>query len=316
MIPFFFKGIGIKKPFAYAGFEKQKKKHYYPHVLLLDIELELKTEKSDSEAKINSILKYKQFIDAEWSIIYEKLDKIIQSKAKIVFSKQSIGDLATQFFSERGIFSGGRIPTDDLIKMQVGTGATILSTINEIPLFCLGKCEMVEEKQIGNERYILLSGCLTGAYTIILRGNSQKLLDETKRCLNDGIMVVNKVLKNQRIVGGAGSIELKLSSKLRQYARTLTGKEQTILGKFAQSLEIIPKILCKNSGLDQLKILSALRAEHTKSESWSGIDVENGKILDTIEKHIWEPLVIKTHAIQAATEAACSILSIDSIFSD
>mmetsp|Transcript_25807 Transcript_25807/g.51754 ORF Transcript_25807/g.51754 Transcript_25807/m.51754 type:complete len:513 (-) Transcript_25807:174-1712(-) len=313
---FFFFGIGVKKPFSYAGFEKQKKKFYNPKILLLDLELELKTEKTDSEVRVNNILKYKQFVDAEWSIIYEKLDQIVHSNTKVVFSKQSIGDLATQFFSERGIFSGGRIPFNDLLKISKATDAKIFSTLTNFSHTHLGKCGMVEEKQIGEHRYILFSGCLTDAATIILRGNSQRLLEETKRCLNDGIMVVNKVLKNQKVVGGAGSIELKLASKLRHYARTLTGKEQIILGKFAQSLEIIPKILCRNSGLDQLKILSALRTQHEKNESWNGINVENGKILNTKENHIWEPLCVKLNAIQTATEAACMILSIDSVLSD
>jgi len=241
------------------------------------------------------------------------LDRITRSQAKVVFSKQAIGDLATQYFSERGVSAGGRISADDMIRISKGTNAKIISSLGIIHSSHIGTCGLVEEKQIGNERFILISGCITESVTIFIRGSNLKVLDETSRCLNDGIMIVNRLMKNQKIVGGAGSVEMKLSSKLRRYAQTLTGKEQTILGKFAKSLEIIPKVLCKNSGIDQLKIISILRKKHSNFDGWDGIDIENGRVFDAMENYIWEPLNVKINAIQAATEAACSLLSIDSI---
>jgi T-complex protein 1 subunit eta len=312
---FFIKGICIKKPFSYAGFEKQIKKYYYPELLVLNIELEIKAEENDAEAKINSISKYKKIIDAEWSIIYEKLDRITETGIKAVFSSQPIGDLATQYFAERGILCGGRISNDEIIKISKGTGARVVSSYHNISKIIVGKCGILEEKQIGIDRYIFILGCSNKSTTILLRGSSRKLLDETKRCLNDGIMVVRRVLKNQSIVGGAGAIEMKISSQIRKYLKTMTGKNQLILGKFAQALEIIPKTICENAGLGFMSILSSLRSIHSETNCWEGINVEKGNTFDVTEHYIWEPILVKTNAIQAATEAACTILSIDSCFS-
>lgn len=312
---FFIKGLCIKKPFSYAGFEKQKKKYYYPRLLILNIELEIRAEENQGEARLNSMVNYKKIIDAEWSLIYEKLDRISGTKIKGVFSDQAIGDLATQYFAERGILCGGRLSGDEILRISRSTGARVVSSIHDITKIVAGKCGVLEEKQIGTDRFIFILGCTNKTTTIILRGSSKKLLDETKRCLNDGIMVVRRVLKNQAIIGGAGAIEMKIASKIRKYVMTISGKNQFILTKFAQALEIIPRTICENAGLDYLSILSSLRSIHSTSESWEGINIETGSTFDVFENYIWEPILIKTNAIQAATEAACTILSIDCSFS-
>ncbi|AFP65685.1 t-complex protein1 eta SU (nucleomorph) [Chroomonas mesostigmatica CCMP1168] len=313
---FFIKGICFKRPFSYAGFEKQIKKHYYPRLLILNLELEIKAEKTESEARLNHISDYKKIIDAEWSIIYEKLDRISEIKTKAVFSNQAIGDLATQYFSERGMICGGRLSGDELVRISKGTGARSISSISNINKQAIGKCGIIEEKQIGNERFVIILGCSTESITIVLRGGSEKLLDETKRCLNDGIMVVKRVLKNQDVVGGAGAVEMKISTRLRRYVKTLTGKNQIIMTKFAQALEIIPKTICDNAGLDSISIMNRLRSDHALSKCWAGIDLENGSVFNVFENYIWEPTIVKINAIQAATEAACAILSVDYFFNN
>ena len=307
---FFLKGIVIKKPFSYAGYEKQNKKLYYPEILLLDIELEIKTEKDQSETKINHISDFKFMVDVEWSVMYEKLDKISQSGAKVVFSRKSIGDLATQYFAERGIICGGRISDDDLAKISKGTGAKILSSDLNFNLNYCGKCKILEEKQIGKERFIVLTGCPIEITTIIIRGGNMKLLEETKRCLNDGIMVMKRVIKNRKIVGGAGSIEMKISAKMRKYAKKFMGSEQMILTKFAQSFEIIPKTLCENGGLNYLTIISCLRNKHFENDCWLGVDIEKGSVFDSIENFIWEPLNVKISAVQATVEIVSMLTNV------
>lgn len=305
---FFLKGVVIKKPFSYAGYEKQKKKLYYPKILLLDIELEIKTEENQSETKIKRMVDFKFMVDVEWSLMYEKLDKIVRSGTNVVFSRKSVGDLATQYFAERDIICGGRVSDDDISKISKGTGAKILSSdLNFTSIYC-GKCKILEERQIGNERFIVLTGCPIEIATIIIRGGNMKLLEETKRCLNDGIMVMKRVIKNRKIVGGAGSIEMKISSKIKKYAKKFMGTEQMILTKFAQSFEVIPRTLCENAGLDFLTIISCLRSRHFESECWLGVDIEKGSVFDSIENFIWEPLNVKIGAIQATVEIV-SILS-------
>jgi len=154
----------------------------------------------------------------------------------------------------------------------------------------------------GKEKFIIFAGCPKESATRIIRGGNKKLLDETKRCLNDGIMIMKRVTQNRKIVGGAGSIEMKIASKIKKYAKQQVGAEGLILSKFATSFEIIPKTLCENAGLDVLSILSRLKYEHFNNNSWLGIDIEKGSCFDAIENFIWEPVNIKINAIQAATE--------------
>jgi T-complex protein 1 subunit eta len=310
---FFIKGIGIKKPFSYAGSEKQFKKYYFPNILAVNLELEIKSEKDNSESRVKSIKTFQEIIDAEWSIIYEKLDKISQANANVIFSKLPIGDLATQYFAERGILCGGRISNDDMTRISKGTSAQIVTSTTDIKRNILGKCNLIEEKQIGNERFLILLGCKLESVTIIIRGASDNLLDEAKRCLNDGMMVVKKTMKNQTIVGGAGAIEMRLSCRLRKYAETLSGQNQLIVSKYAQALEIVPKTLCENAGLDFMPLLSELRYIHYNTDCWSGINVETGKIFSSYDNYIWEPALVKINALQAATEAACAIITTDKI---
>ena len=313
---FFIKGIGIKKPFSYAGSEKQFKKYYFPNILAVNLELEIKSEKDNSESRVKNIKNFQAIIDAEWSIIYEKLDKISRAKTNVIFSKLPIGDLATQYFAERGILCGGRVSNDDMTRISKGTFAQIVTSIADINQNTLGKCNLIEEKQIGNERFLILLGCKIESITIIIRGASENLLEEAKRCLNDGMMVVKKTMKNQTIVGGAGAIEMRLSCRLRKYAETLSGQNQLIMSKYAQALEVIPKTICENAGLDFMPLLSELRYNHYNCNNWSGINVETGKIFDSYGNYIWEPAVIKINALQAATEAACAIITTDKILPD
>lgn len=308
-----FNGILIKKPFCYAGSEKQEKKIRYPSILLLDIELEIKDEKVGSETMINQVSKYRELIDAEWSLIYEKLDLIAQTGIKAVFSKKAIGDLATQYFSERGILCGGRIDGDDILRLSNGIGAKIVSNILDINPKSIGNCKLLEERQIGSGRYLLLSGLRAEMKTIVIRGSNIKVLDETKRCLNDGIMIIKKVLKDQRIVGGAGAVEIKLANRLIEYSKNFLHDDQVLLRKFANSLEIIPKTLLENAGFDSTLILSKLMTRHREKDCWDGIDIEKGEIFDAFTNYIWEPASVKQNAIHAAVETACIILSIDNV---
>lgn len=208
---------------------------------------------------------------------------------------------------------GGRISNDDMTRISKGTSAQIVTSTTDIKRNILGKCNLIEEKQIGNERFLILLGCKLESVTIIIRGASDNLLDEAKRCLNDGMMVVKKTMKNQTIVGGAGAIEMRLSCRLRKYAETLSGQNQLIVSKYAQALEIVPKTLCENAGLDFMPLLSELRYIHYNTDCWSGINVETGKIFSSYDNYIWEPALVKINALQAATEAACAIITTDKI---
>jgi len=308
-------GVAFKKTFSYAGFEQQPKRFTQPKILLLNLELELKAEKDNAEVRITDPDQYQSIVDAEWKIIYEKLDLIANSGAQVVLSRLAIGDLATQYFADRNIFCAGRVDSDDLERTRRATGAEVQTTVQGISKDVLGSCGEFEEKQIGGERYNLFLQCSgTKSSTIIIRGGAQQFIDEAERSLHDAIMIVRRAMRNTKVVGGGGAIEMELSRFLREYARTITGKQQLVINYFARALEVIPVTLAQNSGGDSTHILNQLRTKHAAAGTegrWFGVDCINCSVVDTFANYIWEPVIVKESALNAATEAACLILSID-----
>lgn len=305
-------GVAFKKTFAYAGFEQQPKKFKNPLILALNVELELKSEKQNAEVRIDNATQYQEIVDAEWNIIYSKLDRIIESGSKIVLSKLPIGDLATQYFADRDVFCAGRVPQADLDRVCKATGAVVQTSLNDLSRDVLGTCRDFNEQQVGGERFNIFTGCtLAKTATFILRGGSEQFIAESERSIHDALMIVRRSLKLNAVVGGGGAIEMELSKFLREYARTIKSKIQLIVSSFAKSLEIIPRQLAENAGFDSTDIVNELRAKHAKGDRWAGVDIDNEKTCDTYERFVWEPILVKQNAISAAVEAACVILSVD-----
>jgi len=308
-------GVAFKKTFSYAGFEQQPKKFDNPTILCLNIELELKAEKDNAEVQINDPTAYQAIVDAEWKIIYDKLDKIVATGAKVVLSRLAIGDLATQYFADRGIFCAGRVPDDDMKRVCNATGASVQTTVNNLIPQIIGTCTRFEERQIGSQRYNFFTGCVKArTATIILRGGGEQFIAEAERSIHDAIMIVKRARKHHSVVAGGGAIEMELSRYLRDYARTIQGKQQLIIAAFAKALEIIPRQLATNAGFDSTDILNLLRQKHAQTDGsgkWFGVDIENEGICDTFAAFVWEPTLVKLNSITAATEAACLILSVD-----
>ncbi|CAN6887439.1 unnamed protein product, partial [Brassica oleracea] len=301
-------GVAFKKTFSYAGFEQQPKKFDNPKILLLNIELELKSEKENAEIRLSDPSQYQSIVDAEWNIIYDKLDKCVESGAKVVLSRLAIGDLATQYFADRDIFCAGRVAEEDLNRVAAAAGGTIQTSV-------LGTCEIFEEKQVGGERFNIFSGCPSGrTATIVLRGGADQFIEEAERSLHDAIMIVRRAVKNSTVVPGGGAIDMEISKYLRQHSRTIAGKSQLFINSYAKALEVIPRQLCDNAGFDATDVLNKLRQKHAMQSGEGasyGVDINTGGIADSFANFVWEPAVVKINAINAATEAACLILSVD-----
>jgi T-complex protein 1 subunit eta len=312
---FLVRGVAFKKTFSYAGFEQQPKKFTAPKICLLNVELELKSEKENAEIRLEDPAQYQSIVDAEWNIIYEKLDKITASGAKVVLSRLAIGDLATQYFSDRGIFCAGRVPDDDMRRVARATGASVQTSIFNLTSDVIGTCGVFEEVQLGDERYNIFSECPEAkTTTIVLRGGAEQFIAETERSIHDAIMIVRRAVKSSRIVPGGGAIEMQLSKFLRMHARTIYGKAQLIINAYAKALEVIPRQLSDNAGFDSTDILNRLRQKHTTGGDagrWFGVDVNEEGICDAYAAFVWEPQVVKISALSAATEAACLVLSVD-----
>merc|ERR1712037_795838 len=235
-------GVAFKKTFSYAGFEMQKKVYTKPKIALLNIELELKAEKDNAEVRLESVEEYQKVVDAEWNILYDKLDRIAASGAKIVLSKLPIGDVATQYFSDREMFCAGRVGEEDLNRTMKSCGGAIQSTVHDLNDETLGTCETFEEKQIGGERFNLFRGCPKSQSCTII--------------LHDAIMIIRRAMQNDSVVAGGGAIDMELSKYLRNYSRTIAGKEQLIIGAMAKAFEVIARQLCDNAGFDATNILN------------------------------------------------------------
>ena len=159
-------GVAFKKTFSYAGFEQQPKKFINPKIIILKIELELKSEKENAEIRISNVDDFQSIVDAEWQIIYDKLQKIHDVGANIVLSKLPIGDLATQWFADRGIFCAGRVPQEDINRITKATGATLQTTVNNVSPDVLGTCGTFEERRIGAERFNLFEECPSVSHSL------------------------------------------------------------------------------------------------------------------------------------------------------
>ena len=259
-------GVAFKKTFSYAGFEMQPKAYTNCKIALLNIELELKAERDNAEIRVDNVKEYQRIVDAEWQILYDKLDKIHKSGANVVLSKLPIGDVATQYFADRDMFCAGRVQEEDMRRTMKACGGAILTTVADLDEKTMGKCEKFEEIQIGGERFNIFQGIghAQSSVTLVLRGGAEQFLEETERSLHDAIMIVRRTIKNDAVVAGGGAIEMELSKILRDYSRTIAGKEQLLIGALAKALEIIPRQLCDNAGFDATNILNKLRQKHAQ----------------------------------------------------
>ncbi|TFL06194.1 chaperonin Cpn60/TCP-1 family [Pterulicium gracile] len=307
------RGVAFKKTFTYAGAEQQPKYFKNPKIVCLNVELELKAEKDNAEVRVDAVADYQAIVDAEWEIIYRKLQAIEKTGAKVVLSKLPIGDLATQWFADRDIFCAGRVGAPDLRRVVQAAGGSVQSTCSDILPEHLGSCGVFEERQIGGERYNLFTDCPQAkTCTLVLRGGADQFIEEVERSLHDAIMVVKRAVKNGEVVAGGGAMEMDLSAHIRKYGLSIPGKQQLIITAFAKALEIIPRQICTNAGMDSTDVLNKLRMKHASGENWYGVDVDGAEgVRDNMDAFVWEPSLVKVNAISSATEAACLILSVD-----
>jgi len=306
-------GVAFKKTFSYAGFEMQRKKYKNPKIALLNVELELKSEKENAEIRVNTVQDYQEIVEAEWQILYEKMRLICESGAQVVLSKLPIGDVATQYFADRDMFCAGRVAEADLKRTMKACGGSIQTSVQNLTDDVLGHCEEFEEEQVGGERFNFFRGCPKAqTCTILLRGGAEQFMEETERSLHDAIMIVRRAIKNDAVIAGGGAIEMEVSKHLRNYSRMIRGKQQLIIAAFGKALEVIARQLCDNAGFDATNILNKLRQVHAKEGGqWYGVDINNEDVADNFEACVWEPSIVKINALTAASEAACLILSVD-----
>ncbi|MCX9083562.1 MAG: thermosome subunit beta [Candidatus Methanoperedens sp.] len=285
-------------------------------ILLINEALEIKKTEVDAEISIKSPDQLQLFLDQEEQMIHDMVTKVIKSGANVVFVQKGIDDIAQHYLAKAGIYAARRVKKSDMDKLARATGAKILTSLKEINDSDLGKAGLVEEKKIGDESMTYITECHNPkAVSIILRGGTEHVAAEAERALHDALRVVGVAIEDETLVAGGGSPEVELALRLREYASTLKGREQLAVAKFADALEVIPRTLAENAGLDPIDMLVEMRSQHEKGNKTAGLNVFTGKVVDMWKEGVVEPLRVKTQAISSGTEAATMILRIDDVLS-
>src|SRR3989344_3427307 len=282
-------------------------------IALVSEALELKNPE-EAKISISSPNQLQDFMDRQELILKKIVEKIKKSTANVIFCQKGIDDVVQYYLAKEGIYACRRIPKSDMESLSKATGGKILTNLNELSENQLGKAEIVEEIKQGEEAMTYIKGCENPkSITILIHGGSEHVIDEVERAIKDGLGDVAAVLKDKRIVAGAGAIEIELSKKIREFSNSLSGREQLAVQEFADALEFIPSTLAENAGLDPIDILTELKSKHDNGEKYAGINILNNKVENCIEAGIIEPMKIKTQAISSATEVATMILRIDDV---
>ena len=283
-------------------------------VALLNAAVEIEKTEVDAKIQITSPNQLQAFLDQEETALRGMVDKIVASGANVLFVQKGIDDLAQHFLAKAGIYTVRRVKKSDMEKLARATGGRVITSIHDIEKADLGRAGLVEERKVSDEKMTFVEDCENPkSVSIILRGGTEHVVDELRRAMEDGLRVVGVVLEDKLLVPGGGSPEVDLAIRLRAYASTVGGREQLAIESFADAMEIIPKTLAENAGLDQIDSLMALRSAHETGMENSGLNMETGEAVDMLKEGVVEPIRVKTQAINSATEAAVMILRIDDV---
>ncbi len=305
------KGIILDKSIVHSGMPKKIED---AKILLMDTAVEISKTEFDAKINITNPDQMKSFLDQEQLMIKDMVDKVIASGANVLLSQKGIDDLAQHFLAKKGIVAVRRIKKSDMEKLAMATGASIVTRIDGIEASDLGSAKTVEERKIADDDFVFVEGCPNPkSVSIMIRGGSDMIVDEADRSIHDALCVVRNIIQDGVVVPGGGAPQIHLSRKLKEYANTLSGREQLAVEKFAEALEIIPRTLAENAGLDPIDVLVALRAAHDKGGDTFGVDLTSGKPVDMVKSKIFEPVSVTRQAITSASEAAQMILRIDDI---
>jgi thermosome len=283
-------------------------------ILLLNAAVEFKKTEVDAEINITSPDQLQAFLDEEERMVRNIVDKVVASGANVLFCQKGIDDIAQHYLAKAGIFAARRVKKSDMEKLARATGGSLVSSIDAISKDELGKAGLVEERKVGGEEMTFVVQCKNPkAVSIIVKGGTEHVVDELERAIHDALRVVGVVFEDHKVVAGGGAPETELSLRLREYAATVGGRAQLAIEAFAAALEIIPRTLAENAGLDPIDMLVEIRAAHEKGKKTFGLDVFAGKAADMLKAGVVEPLRVKTQAISSAAEAAVMILRIDDV---
>jgi len=305
------KGIVLDKEVVHGGMPKRIEN---AKIALINSALEIEKTEFDAKLNISSPEQMKRFLDEENVMLKSMVNKVTSAGANVVICQKGIDDIAQHYLAKAGVLTVRRVKESDMTKLSRATGARVINNLDDMTSKDLGNADLVEERKVESDKWVFIEGCQNPkAVTILIRGGSQRVVDEADRSVHDALMVTKDVLEKPLIVAGGGSPEAYVSNKLKEWTTTLTGREQLAAEKFAEALETIPITLAENAGMDTIDTMTELRSKQSKGSTWAGIDVRSSQIKDMSELDIVEPLSVKEQIIKSATEVASMILRIDDV---
>jgi len=304
-------GVLLDKEVVHPGMPRRIEK---AKIALLNCPLEVEKTEFDAKLNIQNPDQMKAFLDQEEKILKDMVDKIADSGANVVVCEKGIDDTAQHFMANRGILAVRRAKQSDMEKLAKATGGRIITQIDELKAEDLGYANLVEERKVSDDKMTFVEGCKNPkAVSILVRGGTQRIVDEAERAIHDGLSVVRDVVVDPRVVVGGGATEAEVARLLRTYGQKLSGKEQLAVQSYAEALEIVPMTLAENTGIDPIDTLMELRSKHQSRQIWAGVDPYKGKVTDLSKLDVYEPLAVKMQAFKSASEAANMILRIDDV---
>jgi len=306
------RGIIVDKEVIHDAMPKKIKN---AKIALVNVALEIEKTEIDAEIRIKTPESIKAFLDQESEMLKKMVDRVVASGANVLLAQKGIDDMAQHFLSKAGVMAARRVKESDMEKLAKATGGRMVNNLADLKPSDLGHCGLVEERKIGNDKMIFVEDCKNPqAVAIFIRAGLERMIDEAERTLNDALYVISDIAKNPKMVPGGGAIEMEVAREVRSYARQVGGREQLAIEAFADTLEVIPKTLAENAGLDTLDIMVALKAAHEKKGgSAMGVNVFEGGVADMLEKGVVEPMVVKLQAVKSGVEVASMILRIDDV---
>jgi len=305
-------GIIVDKEVIHPGMPKKKEN---AKIALLDLALEIEKTEMSAEIRIRDPNQMKGFLDQEDSMLKNMVTKLKASGANVVFCQKGVDDMVQHYLSQEGIMAARRVKESDMEKLARATGGRVTSNLDDLKAQDLGFAGLVEERKIGEDKMIFVEKCKDPhSVAILIRAGLERMVDEAERAITDALSVVSDVTETNKIVAGGGAIEIEIAKELRKYANKVGGREQLAIEAFADAMEIIPRALTENAGFEPIDVLIELRTAHDKEDGkYKGLNVFTGKVQNSLENGVVEPLVVKTQAIKSAVESASMILRIDDV---
>jgi len=305
-------GIVLDKEVVHSGMPKVVEK---AKIALVSAPFEIEKTEFDAKLNINDPSMMKKFLDEETKMLKGMVDKIVDVGATVVVCQKGIDDIAQHYLAKAGVLAVRRAKESDMAKLAKATGARVVNNFEDLSPSDLGYAAHVEERKVEEDKWVFVEGCKNPkAVTILIRGGTQRIVDEGERSLHDALMVTKDVIERPAVVAGGGAAEAEAASQVLKWADKLSGREQLAAQKFAEALESIPIALALNAGMDPIDAQVEFRAKHaTENGKWYGIEAADGKVKDMYQRQVFEPLAVKVQVIRSATEAASMILRIDDV---